>query len=117
VIEKHFINDRSLGGVDADFSVEPGEFTALIRETRTAWEAVGKVSYGPTVSEERYLPYRRSLYIVEDLQTGDVLTPQNLRAIRPGLGLSPKHLQELLGHEVVVDVKKGTAVNWEIIGK
>ena len=115
VIEKHFTLSRSDGGVDSAFSLEPEEMTGLTFETRQAWQAVGKISYGPTEKEKSSLVFRRSLYVVKDMKAGDALTRENLRAIRPGHGLAPKYYDELLGKKVIKDISKGTAANWEII--
>jgi N-acetylneuraminate synthase len=114
VIEKHFCLSRSEGGVDAAFSLEPDEFSSLVTETKRAWEAIGEIRYGPTEAEERARSRRRSLYIAEDLKAGDVLTPVNLRRIRPGHGLQPKFYDILLGRRVARSVKRGTPVSWDI---
>jgi len=116
VIEKHFTSSRADGGVDSAFSMEPDEMSALVAETERAWQALGKVSYGPTEKEKKSLIFRRSLYIVKDIKKGDVLTKGNLRAIRPGLGLAPKYYDMLLGKRVNRDVECGTAVSWELVG-
>lgn len=116
VIEKHFTLARADGGVDSAFSMEPGEMAQLVVESERAWQALGKVSYGPTEKEKKSLVFRRSLYIVEDMQAGEVLTAKNLRAIRPGYGLPPKYLSALLGRRLATDVKKGTAMSWGLIG-
>lgn len=116
VIEKHFTIRRSDGGVDSAFSMEPEEMAALARETKQAWQALGKVSYGPTPSEMKSLQFRRSLYIVADLQPGDTLSKENLRAIRPGLGLPPKHLEGLFGKKVNCSIKRGTPMSWDFLG-
>ncbi|MFA6901895.1 MAG: pseudaminic acid synthase [Gallionellaceae bacterium] len=116
VIEKHFTLARADGGVDSAFSMEPGEMAQLILESERAWQALGKVSYGPTEKEKKSLVFRRSLYIVEDMQAGEVLTAKNLRAIRPGYGLPPKYLSALMGRRLNCDVKKGTAMAWELVG-
>jgi pseudaminic acid synthase len=116
VIEKHFTLNRADGGVDSTFSMEPAEMAALVTETLRAWQAVGEVSYGPIEAERKSLVFRRSLYICKDLQAGDVLTPQNLRAIRPGHGLPPKYFDQLLGKRVVRAVKRGTPARWDLIG-
>lgn len=115
VIEKHFTLNRADGGVDSNFSMEPAEMAELVVETERAWQALGQVSYGATEAEKKSLQYRRSLYIVQDLKAGDVLSLGNLRAIRPGQGLPPKYLDLLLGKTVKQDVKCGTAVSWELI--
>lgn len=115
VIEKHFTMSRSDGGVDSTFSMEPAEMASLVIESERAWQALGKVSYGPTEKEKKSLVFRRSLYIVEDVKAGEILTPENMRAIRPGYGLPPKYLQELLGKRLNSDVKKGTPISWGLI--
>jgi pseudaminic acid synthase len=115
IIEKHFTLNRADGGVDSAFSMEPEEMKQLVIETKRAWQALGKVTYGPTKAEKGSLTFRRSLYIAEDMNKGDILTEKNLRIVRPGLGLPPKYYDILLGRKVSQEVKKGTAVNWEII--
>jgi N-acetylneuraminate synthase len=116
VVEKHFTLSRADGGVDSTFSIEPAEMATLVAETTRAWQALGHVSYGPIEAEKKSLMFRRSLYICADLQPGDVLTPQNLRAIRPGLGLPPKYADQLMGKRVVRPVKRGTPARWDLIG-
>ncbi len=116
VIEKHFTLDRAAGGVDAAFSLEPAELRQLVVETERAWQALGTVHYGPTAAERKSLVFRRSLYIVADLEAGDRLTPENLRAIRPGLGLPPKYYHRLLGMRVNRPVSRGTPVSWDLFG-
>ena len=115
VIEKHFTLDRADGGVDSSFSMEPGEMTQLVTETERAWRALGEVSYGSTEAEEKSLQFRRSLYVVEDLKAGDILTKDNVRAIRPGYGLPTKYLTQVIGKPVNKDVKRGTALGWNLI--
>lgn len=115
VIEKHFTLNRADGGVDAEFSLEPAEMRSLVEETERAWKGLGKVSYGATEKEIGSLKFRRSLYIVKDLKAGEVLTADNLRAIRPGYGLSPKYMELLLGQKVRKDVSKGTAASFDLI--
>lgn len=116
VIEKHFTLSRADGGVDAAFSLEPDEMKMLVEETKRAWQALGKINYGPTEKEKKSLVFRRSLYIVKDMQAGEVFTPENLRAIRPGLGLAPKYYDELIGKKVNRTIKRGTPVSWDMIG-
>ena len=116
VIEKHFTLDRADGGVDSTFSMEPAEMAQLVLETERAWQALGQVSYGPTESEKKSIQFRRSLYVVQDLKAGDVLTLENVRAIRPGLGLPPKYFEQVLGKAVKQDVKRGTALAWGLLG-
>lgn len=115
VIEKHFTLNRADGGVDSAFSMEPEEMCLLVEESERAWQALGKVSYGPTEKEKASLSYRRSLYVTEDLQIGDVLSKDNVRSIRPGFGLPPKYFDIVLGKRVTREVKRGTLVSWEII--
>jgi pseudaminic acid synthase len=114
VIEKHFTLDRADGGVDSTFSMEPAEMSQLVLETGRAWEALGNVSYGPTEAEKKSIQFRRSLYVVEDIKAGDRLTVENVRAIRPGLGLPTKFIDQVIGRAVSVDVKRGTAVSWDL---
>lgn len=115
VVEKHFTLNRADGGVDAAFSLEPEEMRDLVVETERAWQALGKISYGPSEDEKPSLKHRRSLYIVKDLKAGDVITADNLRAIRPGLGLPPKYFPMVLGKPVKKDVKRGTPLAWELL--
>ncbi len=115
VIEKHFTLSRRDGGVDSTFSLEPDEMRQLVIETERAWLSLGTVSYGPTEAEKDSLKFRRSLYISSDMKAGDTLTPENLRVVRPGMGLAPKHYEKLLGRKVARDVDKGTPVDWDII--
>ena len=115
VIEKHFTLARDDGGVDSTFSMEPEEMAQLVRECRTAWEALGEISYVVQPQEEKSLVFRRSLYIVADLRAGDVLTAENLRAIRPGYGLSPRYYDILLGRRVSREVRRGTPLSWELL--
>lgn len=114
-IEKHFTLSRAESGVDAAFSLEPHEMRALVAESERAWQALGQISYGPTEEEKPSLKHRRSLYIVKDMKAGDVLTLENLRAIRPGLGLPPKYYPIILGRKVKKDVKRGTPVDWDLL--
>ena len=116
VIEKHFTLRRADGGVDSAFSMEPEEIQALVVETKRAWEALGCINYGSTEAEKKSRAFRRSLYIVMDLKAGDVLTPDNVRALRPGFGLPPKYLEQVTGMTVRSDVKRGTAVEWALFG-
>jgi len=115
VIEKHLTLSRAEGGVDAAFSLEPHELSALVTETERAWQALGEVRYGPTEAETKARLRRRSLYIAEDMKAGNVLTPKNLRRIRPGHGLAPKYYDLLLGKRVSCDVSKGTPVSWDLV--
>lgn len=116
VVEKHFTLSRADGGVDSAFSLEPAELASLVVETERAWQALGSVSYGPTEKEKASLKFRRTLYIAQDLKAGDTLTAENLRAVRPGLGLPTKYYEILLGRRVSVDVRRGTPVDWSLLG-
>lgn len=116
LIEKHLTLRRADGGPDAHFSLEPHEMKSLVVESRTAWNSLGKVSYGPTAAEKDYLRGRRSLYISKDVLAGEFLTRENVRSIRPGYGISPKHLDAILGRKARCNLIKGTPVSWEVIG-
>lgn len=115
VIEKHFTLARSDGGVDSTFSLEPEELRQLVIETERSWQSIGGVQYGATQAEKKSLQFRRSLYITQDIKEGDVLTELNVRAIRPGFGLAPQHLKEVLGTKVKVDVERGTPLTWDML--
>jgi len=115
VIEKHFTLNRADGGVDSAFSMEPAEMAQLVVETQRAWHAMGHVSYGCTEEEKKSKQFRRSLYVVKKLKAGDVLTHENVRAIRPGLGLSTKYFDVVLGKTVKKDVERGTALEWQLL--
>jgi N-acetylneuraminate synthase len=106
---------RADGGADSAFSLEPAELRQLVDHCRTAWEALGRVDYDLKDSERGNVVFRRSLYICEDLQPGDVLTERNLRAIRPGYGLAPKYLDALIGKRVTRIVRRGTPADWSIV--
>lgn len=110
IVEKHFTLDRSGGGPDDSFSLEPAELEALCRDSKTAWEALGQVDYGRKSSEQGNVQFRRSLYFVKDMKAGDIITPEHIRSVRPGFGLAPKYYEEVLGKKVVCDVNKNTPV-------
>jgi pseudaminic acid synthase len=117
VIEKHFTLARADGGVDSTFSLEPAELKSLVVETERAWQALGHVSYGSSSAHEtKSLVYRRSLYVVRDVKKGEILTSENVRAIRPGFGLAPKWLDLVLGRVAANDIARGTPVSWDILG-
>ena len=115
VVEKHFVLDRNGGEVDAEFSLEPAELKLLVEETARAHDALGKVHYGCTEKEVASRRHRRSLYLAQDLPAGTILTTENLRSVRPGLGLAPKYLPLLLGKVLKRAVTKGTPMSWELI--
>ena len=115
VIEKHFTLDRKGGGPDDSFSLEPHELQALCRDCRTAWEALGKVDYTRKESETGNAQFRRSLYVVADVKAGDTVTPENVRSIRPGFGLAPRHYDDILGRRFASDVSRATPLSWELL--
>lgn len=117
VVEKHFTLRRADGGVDSTFSMEPEEMRALVIESERAWQAMGQVQYGiQSENERKSMVYRRSLYAVEDIAPGEALTAKNVRAIRPGFGLPPKFLKQVLGMTARNAIKRGTALRWELLG-
>jgi len=113
IIEKHFTLDRSRGGPEESFSLEPGELAALCHGARTALGAMGRVDYGRKSSEIGHVIFRRSLNVVQDIQAGEVLTCDNVRSIRPGSGVAPKHLDAFIGKAASRDVKRATPVLWD----
>ncbi|MDR6395976.1 pseudaminic acid synthase [Herbaspirillum seropedicae] len=116
VIEKHFTLSRADGGVDSTFSLEPEEMQQLVVETTRAWQSLGEVRYGiQSASEGKSKIFRRSLYVVEDVPAGAMLTPDNVRAIRPGFGMPPKFLPQVLGRTARHDIPRGTALNWDLM--
>lgn len=116
VIEKHFTLARADGGVDSAFSMEPAEFATLVIETERAWQALGKVAYGPIGDEKQSLKFRRSLYVVADIKRGEVFNALNIRAIRPGDGLPPKYIDLFFGRRAARDIVRGTPLNWDLLG-
>jgi len=112
VVEKHFTLARADGGVDSAFSLEPAELASLVTETERAWQALGEVRYGHSEAEKQSLLHRRSLYVTADMKAGEPFTRDNVRAIRPGLGLPPKHIDEVLGRAASADLKRGTPLAW-----
>ncbi len=116
VVEKHFTLSRADGGVDSSFSLEPEELQSLVIETERAWQSLGTVTYGPTEAERKSLVFRRSIYVAQDIKSGEVLTTSNLRCVRPGLGLPPKYYEVLLGRRVNRNVAKGTPMQWDLLG-
>ena len=116
VIEKHFTVNRAEGGVDAEFSMEPAEFKMLVEESERAFLALGKVTYGIMEDEKKSLTFKRSIYIVEDMKAGEEFTINNIRIIRPGLGIAPKYFEAMLGKRVNSNVKRGTALTFDLLG-
>lgn len=115
VIEKHFTLNRADGGVDSTFSMEPVEMAQLVVETNRAWEALGEVKFGPLEEEKNSIQFRRSLYVVADVEPGEYFSHNNLRAIRPGFGLPPKYLEDIIGRVSKRSLKRGTAVTWDLL--
>ena len=115
IVEKHFTLARASGGIDSAFSTEPEEMKLLVEESKRAWQSLGRVTYGPTDSEIPSLKYRRSLYFTGKLKKGDRITSAHVRSIRPGLGLSTKYYDVIIGRRVVKDVERGTPVSWNLI--
>ncbi len=116
LIEKHVTLDRTGGGPDDSFSLEPAELTALCRDSKTAWSAMGKIDYGRKSSELANTKFRRSLYFVKDMKAGEVITQESIRSVRPGYGLPPKYYEMLMGKTVVKDVFRGTPTGKANIG-
>ncbi len=113
VIEKHFTMDRSAGGPDSSFSLEPEEFREMVKRVRLAEQALGSVIYGPGEEEEASRIFRRSLFVVADMAAGETFTAGNVRSIRPGIGLHTRHLDEIMGRTAAVDIRRGTPLSWE----
>jgi pseudaminic acid synthase len=115
IIEKHFTLDRSRGGPDDSFSLEPPEMTALCRDAKTAWAALGSINHTLKSSEAGNVKYRRSLYYVKSMKAGEEITPDSVKSIRPGFGLPPKHLDSILGRKLLRDVEWGQPTGWDDI--
>lgn len=115
IIEKHFILDRSIGGPDASFSMNEQEFTNMVKAVREAEKAIGVVDYSLTEKQRKGRDFCRSLYVVKDIKAGEVITNENVRSIRPGFGVHPKNLKELIGLHVNTDLEKGTAFSLEYL--
>ena len=111
VIEKHLTLNRKDGAIDSFFSLEPNEFKSLVKESKIAFESLGKINIGISSSEKKYLKYRRSIYVAEDIKKGEKLSSYNLKVVRPGLGLHPKFYEKLIGRKVKKNLKKGTPMN------
>ncbi|MBH0067370.1 pseudaminic acid synthase [Pseudoalteromonas sp. NZS100] len=117
IIEKHVTLDRNGGGPDDSFSLEEPELTQLCADSKIAWQAVGKVNYQRKKSEEGNMVFRRSLYAVKDIAEGEKFTPENVKSIRPGYGLQPKYLNQIIGCQSVENIKAGTPMSFELINK
>lgn len=115
VVEKHFTLARADGGPDAAFSLEPDEFRTLVEDCKRAWRALGEPTYDLQGCERGSMVFRRSIYVVRDIAAGEELTSENIRSIRPGHGLPPKHLPEVLGRRAARDLKRGDPLDWESV--
>ncbi len=114
IIEKHLTLDRKLGGPDAAFSLEPDEFKAMVKSVREVEKALGEVSYDLTEKMKKSREFSHSLFVVKDIKAGELFTEENIRSIRPGYGLSPKYLKDILGKRATQDIKKGTPLNCKL---
>ena len=115
IIEKHFILDREIGGPDASFSMNEEEFTAMVKAIREAEKAIGVVDYTLTEKQAKGKDFSRSLYVVQDIKAGEIITKENVRSIRPGFGLHPKYYNEILGKKAIVDIEKGSRFVFQLI--
>jgi N-acetylneuraminate synthase len=115
IIEKHFTLSRSVPGPDSAFSLEPGEFKAMVKAIRTAEKALGEVRYEVSKSEAKSRVFRRSLFVVKDMKAGELFTEENVRSIRPSHGLHPRYLHDVLGRRAAQDIKRGIPLSWELI--
>lgn len=117
IIEKHVTLDRNGGGPDDSFSLEKDELRQLCQDTKTAWKSLGNVDYGCKSSEKGNVKFRRSLYFVKEIKTGEVITADHVKSIRPGYGAPPKYLDQIIGKKTLVDATMGTPVNQECVQK
>jgi pseudaminic acid synthase len=115
LVEKHFTLSRGVPGPDSSFSMEPAEFSAMVRGIRTVEKALGRISYELSEEEAESRHFRRSLFVVKDMRAGEVFTEQTVRSIRPGNGLHPRYLGEILGKKATRNVDRGTPLNWDLI--
>jgi len=116
IIEKHLTMDRSVPGPDSQFSLEPAEFKAMVAAVRTTSEALGRVQYDVSEKEQASRVFRRSLFVVEDIQAGQPFTARNVRSIRPGHGLHPRYLDVVIGKTAATNIQAGTPLSWELVG-
>ncbi len=115
IIEKHFIIDRSIGGPDASFSADIEDFTALVKAIRRTEAIIGRPNFELTAAKSNSRVFARSLFVVEDIKAGQKFTSDNIRSIRPGNGLLPKHYEDILGKEAVFDLERGLPLTWDMI--
>lgn len=117
IIEKHFCLSREIENPDSSFSMNPEEFRQMVQDIRQAEKAIGVVKYGPSKQEESSIIFRKSIFCVKDIKKGDVLTPENIRVIRPGFGLMPRYYEDILGQVALCDLKRGTPIQMSHIGE
>lgn len=117
IIEKHFCLDRAIDNPDSSFSMNPEEFSRMVKDIRQAEKAIGVVKYGPTEQEKTNIAFRKSIFVIKDIKKGEILTSENIRVIRPGYGLEPRFYNDILGQKALCDMKKGTPVKLDNIGK
>lgn len=117
IIEKHITLDKNNGAVDSKFSLEPYEFKILNEEIFNTWQSLGKIKYGPTKDEHNSLKYRRSIYVVKDLKKGDKITKENIKVVRPNLGLDPKHYDKIIGKKIIKNIKKNSPLSFKNLSK
>jgi len=115
IVEKHLTLSRDIAGPDSAFSLEPPEFKAMVEAVRVAEKALGRVCYEVTEQEAASRVFRRSLFVIQDLKAGEVLTEANVRSIRPGYGLHTRYLEEVIGKRASQDIKRGTPLNWQLV--
>ena len=115
MVEKHFTLRRADGGPDSAFSLEPDEFSRLVQDCKRAWRSLGMPTYDLQGCEGQSVQFRRSIYVVRDVGAGEVLTSENVRSIRPGFGLPPKHMPEVLGRRATRDLKRGEPLSWDVV--
>ncbi|MCK5354871.1 MAG: N-acetylneuraminate synthase family protein, partial [Methyloprofundus sp.] len=115
IIEKHFILDKSIGGADADFSLDKNEFAEMIKAVRDTEKLLGKVDYRMTEKKKKSRQFSRSLYVAEDIKVGEVITEQNVRSVRPGYGMHPRYLKDIMGKRAVRSLSKGEALAWKSV--
>lgn len=117
VIEKHFCLDRAIENPDSSFSMNPKEFKQMVSDIRQAEKAIGMVKYGSSKQEETNLAFRKSIFCTEDIKAGEIISEKNIRIIRPGYGMKPKYYNEVLGQTALCDIKRGTPLNLEMVGR
>ncbi|SFC24412.1 pseudaminic acid synthase [Pseudoalteromonas denitrificans] len=116
-VEKHFILNKDNNSPDSDFSIEPEDLKNLCLSTKEAWQALGQINYKQTAAELDNVKFRRSIYFVADVKSGEYITKQHIRRIRPGFGLAPKYFEQLIGRKASCDIDAGTPVSWHLLEK